>query len=210
MILASVAELRTRLNVSDKPVYNRVLTDILTNVTLGIETHLDTKFTRKEHKDVFFAGSNNYLVTGAPGRVVNGSPGVLYLLLSGLNVSNLTLSIGTTFSGSGSATNDYKLEERGIASLFNGWMPDDYITAVYQGGYETIDEETIPVYQGVPTLIKQAALMFAEHVYMLKYGDSQLDGSLPAGEDYTDPPNAVIQILYQYNRTAPHALRSLV
>lgn len=210
MILASVTELRTRLNVSDNPLYNRVLTDILTNVTLGIETHLDTKFNRKEHKDIFFAGSNNFLVTGAPGRVDNGSPGVLYLLLSGLNASNLSVSIGTTFSGSGSATNDFKLEERGIISLFNGWLPDDYITVSYQGGYDTTDENGIPVYQGVPVLIKQAALMFAEHVYMIKYGDSQLDGSLPDGEDYTDPPNAVIQILYQYNRTAPHALRSLL
>ncbi|QNJ59177.1 head completion adaptor [Vibrio phage vB_ValS_PJ32] len=211
MLLAPITALRERLNVANKPAYNRVLTDLLLNTTLGIETHLDTKFARGKRIDKFFAGSNNYLVTGAPGKS-NASPGVLYLLLSGLNASDLSLSIGASMGGSGSSISpsNYHLEDRGIVSLHDGWMQDDYITATYTGGYETEDVEDMPVYQGVPTVLKQAVLMFSEHVYMSKYGDSQLDDSLPDGEDYTDPPNAVIQILHQYNRNGPHALRSLL
>ncbi|AEH21868.1 VHS1055 protein [Vibrio phage 1] len=212
MLLASVAELRARVNVADSPVYNRVLTDLLLNVTLGIETHLDTKFARKEYTAKYFAGSNNYLVTGAPGRVANGSPGVLHLLLEGLNASGLKVSLGSSLASSGSTTaaSNYNLEDRGIVALFNGWLPDQYITVTYTGGFEveTVDGEL--VYKGVPLIIKQAALIFAEHVFMTKYGDSQIEEAQPGEKDYTDPPNSVTQILYQYNRNAPHALRSVI
>ncbi|WYC17927.1 head completion adaptor [Vibrio phage vB_VneS_J26] len=212
MLLASVAELRQRVNVSDTPIYNRVLTDLLLNVTLGIETHLDTKFTRKDYTAKYFAGSNNYLVTGAPGRVANGSPGVLHLLLEGLNASGLKVSLGSSLASSGSTTapSNYSLEDRGIVALFEGWLPDQYITVTYTGGFDTTDVDGLPVYQDVPVIIKQAALMFAEHVFMAKYGDSQIEETQAGDKDYTDPPNAVTQLLYQYNRNAPHALRSVV
>lgn len=212
MLLASVAELRERLNVQDNAIYNRVLFDLLLNTTLGIETHLCTKFARRQYNTKFFAGADNYLVTGAPGRVGNTTPGVLYLLLDGINVSDLTVSISTTLTGSGSATasSNYQLDEAGIVSLFNGWLENDYINAAYMGGFDTATVDGNLVYQNVPTVLKQACLMFAEHVYMTKYGDSQVEDDLPQGEDYTDPPNAVIQILYQFNRTGANTLRSIL
>lgn len=214
MLLATVAELRQRLNVVDNEIYNRVLTDLLLNTTLGIETHLNTTFAQQTYNNTYFAGENNYLVTGAPGRINNDSPGVLFLLLRGINVSNLAVSISTTLAGTGSAVagGNYELEERGIVRVLGGWLPNDYIKTTYTAGFtsQTPSGETLPVYENVPTLIKQACLMFAEHVYMVKYGDSQVEEDLPEGEDYTDPPNAVIQLLSRFGRTGEHALKAIV
>lgn len=214
MLLATVAELRQRLNVVDNEIYNRVLTDLLLNTTLGIETHLNTTFAQQTYNNTYFAGENNYLVTGAPGRINNDSPGVLFLLLRGINVSNLSVSISTTLAGTGSAVagGNYELEERGIVRVLGGWLPNDYIKTTYTAGFtsQTPSGETLPVYDNVPTLIKQACLMFAEHVYMVKYGDSQVEEDLPEGEDYTDPPNAVIQLLSRFGRNGEHALKAIV
>ncbi|QCG76687.1 head completion adaptor [Vibrio phage vB_VhaS_R21Y] len=214
MLLATVAELRQRLNVVDNEIYNRVLNDLLLNSTLGIETHLNTTFAQQSYNNTYFAGENNYLVTGAPGRINDDSPGVLFLLLRGINVSNLSVGISTVLTGASSATNasNYELEERGIVRLLAGWLPNDYIKVTYTAGFttDTPSGETLPIYQDVPILLKQACLMFAEHVYMVKYGDSQIDEDLPEGEDYTDPPNAVIQLLSRFSRTGEHALKAII
>ncbi|UOX38398.1 hypothetical protein VpasPP24_58 [Vibrio phage Vpas_PP24] len=198
MILASISELRQRLNVKDSEQYNRILASVLTTVTMRIGEHLKADFDKETKENVFLATPANHLVSGALGRSTTSS-GVLSLWLDGFNVSDVELRICDDINASGVLTNSIKVDSKGIVKIYDGWVDYDYFKVSFNSGFdiETIDD--YPTYVGVPDKLKQACLMYAEHFFMAKYANGDVDED--DNEDYTDAPNGVSALLYSLSRS---------
>ncbi|QAY01895.1 hypothetical protein ValSw41_77 [Vibrio phage ValSw4_1] len=211
MLLASVSELRTRLNVADSERYNLALASILLNTSMRIEQHLETKFERKEFNDVFLADSSNHLVNGAAGRTQYDS-GVLFLRLRGISPNNVKVFIKSTLAATGVETSKFEVYPRGQLRVYGSWGYDDYIGVSYTSGYTAKPDEDLSdymVYQDVPILLKEACLMFAEDMFMNKYATGSNTGK-KGDKDYTDPPNGVVPLLAGFLNSRIGCLEAIV
>ncbi|APD18987.1 hypothetical protein [Vibrio phage J14] len=181
MLLASVSELRTRLNVADSERYNLALASILFKPpSMRIEQHLETKFERKEFNDVFLADSSNpFSKRGGRAYTVRfwrpffTSKGLLALI-------NVKVFIKSTLAATGVGNLlNLKYTREGNYGYTGLGVYDDYIGVSYTSGYTAKPDEDLSdymVYQDVPILLKEACLMFAEDMFMNKYGNGQQHG----------------------------------
>ncbi|QHJ74651.1 hypothetical protein VH22019_00087 [Vibrio phage VH2_2019] len=201
MLLSSVSKLRGRLNLNDTPKTNAVLSEILLSVTATFESHLNTQFRRATYEDNFFLDPSNYLTN---------DPTCVRLFLRGMNPSNLSVLLKATRRDSGTSLYEdlYSLDPiNSYLSLYEFWAKGDYVTVQYESGYETVEEGNYPVYQNVAEPLETAALIYAEYIFVRKYGDES-DGADDG--DYTTPPHSVLVILGRYDRHAPHTIKPRV
>ncbi|UOX39941.1 head completion adaptor [Vibrio phage V-YDF132] len=202
MLLCSVSRLRTRLNVKDTPKFNTALSDLLLSVTASFESHLNTSFRRATYEDTFFLDPSNFL-TNDPNRV--------RLYLRGMfpsAVKPLLKEVRTHAGTEISATNFEVDVKNGYVNVMDVWMKGDFIGVQYDAGFESVEEDGYLVYQDVPEELVTAALIYAEYIFVRKYGDMEQESGEDAG-DYTTPPFSVQVILGRYDRVAPHTVKPL-
>ncbi|ANO57650.1 hypothetical protein [Vibrio phage vB_VhaS-a] len=192
MILASISELRERLNVADNTRYNTILASVLTTITQRLSEHLKVEFEAADYEDVFLADPSNHLVSGALGRTSYAS-GVLSLWLKGFNPSGVAVSVSSSISASGSSISTFKTDYKGYVKVFDKWADYDYLHVSYRAGYEVATVDGYPTYVDVNDKLKQACLMYAEHFFMAKYAGEEVDEA--NDEDYTDAPNGVSALI---------------
>lgn len=197
MLLATVSELRTRLNAKDTERYNIALSGLLITASSAIETHLKTSFARLDLTEQFYIDPFNYRTN---------NPNALYLLLTGITQEDLKLQVVNHFSNMATPNpmdeSYYKVDDRGVVTIFGGWNKGQYITANYLVGFEVSDDTGYPVYQNVPPVLKEACLLYAEEMFNTKYGSGEATG------DEEGIPQVVLTLLSKYDRYAQTALRA--
>lgn len=207
MILASISELRERLNVADNDRYNTILASVLTTITQRLGEHLKVDFIQRDYTNVYFADPSNHLVTGALGRTSTAS-GVLSLWLQGINPTAVTVAIGSSINASGSAIDAVKVDGKGYVKVFDKWVDGDYFHVTYNAGYAMDTVDGYPTFIDVHPNLKQACLMYAEHFFMAKYSGGEVDEA--NDEDYTDAPNGVSALIASLSHSKIGSLVPLV
>ncbi|QWS69914.1 head completion adaptor [Vibrio phage vB_VpS_PG28] len=201
MLLSSVSKLRARLNLNDTPKTNAALSGLLLSVTATFESHLNTQFRRATYEDTFFLDPSNFLTN---------DPTCVRLFLRGMNPSNLSVKLKSTRLAAGSDLSQdfYSVDPiNSYVSIMDIWAKGDYVTVQYESGYETVDEGGFAIYQNVDSNLETAALIFAEYMFVRKYGD---ESDTADDGDYTTPPHSVLVILGRYDRHAPHTIKPRV
>lgn len=165
--LITLAEIKTYLNITDTT-YDSKLSYLISAVSTKINTHCKRDFNKSTATEIvrFFSGSG----------FVNNTP-----LIS---ITSLTHRNGTVYT-----VEDF-IQQTGEIILEEKYFDNDYLTVVYEGGYEAIPED-----------LRLAATLYIEYLYNNVAGVK----SMSIGEDKIDfeinengIPNVVTAILDSY------------